>query len=232
MNMYKQITLTLLFLWALMSLKAQEASNEYFEGEVHFRVTTKALDKRIPQEILDRETGTEMIGKVNRDKYLMYQNTGGKLGAVKTILLLEEGIGYVEYANSDTINQFSIEVPPGELLKAQVNEEDHKVILGDTCRSMTFKYTPTNSYGVIEYVEATYYFNPRFKLDKEKYAKHKMSFWNKFVEMGNGGVSVRNEIINYPIYSTTYEATKIIEKAIPEEEFLPNHSKFIKVENK
>jgi len=62
------------------------------------------------------------------------------------------------------------------------------------------------------------------------YSKHEMSFWNKFVELGNGGISVRNEIVTYPLYSMTFEAVKILEKEISDKEFEIDKSKIIIIE--
>ena len=52
--------------------------------------------------------------------------------------------------------------------------------------------------------------------------------WNQFVELGEGAISVRNEILTYPLYRTTYEVMEIIEKDISEEEFELDKSKVIK----
>lgn len=225
--MTKLISIIPFLLAFSISTTAQNTDRKYFEGEVYFNVSCKSLDSRFPQEFLERETGNLMVGKVKRNKYLMYQNTSGELGKTKMIFLLEEGIGYIEYEKSDTIIQFSLEENADLLLSIRLNEEDKKAILGDTCKSITIKYIPKLNYDVIEYVEARYYFNPNFPLDRKMYAKHEMGFWNKFVELGEGGISVRNEILTYPLFNTVYEVTAIVEKEISDDEFEVSKAKVI-----
>ena len=50
-----------------------------------------------------QELGNKMIGYVKEDKYVMIDSTRGKLGATKTIVLLDVGIAYQESEKSDTI---------------------------------------------------------------------------------------------------------------------------------
>lgn len=228
--MTKNISLIPFLIAFSLSLIAQNTDEKYFEGEVHFTVSCESLDSRFPQEFLEKETGNLMVGKVKRNKYLMHQNTSGELGKTKMIFLLEEGIGYIEYEKSDTVIQFSLEENADLLLSIRLNEADKKAILGDTCKSITIKYIPQLTYGVIEYVEAKYYFNPNFQLDRKMYAKHKMNFWNQFVELGTGGISVRNEILTYPLFHTVYEVMEIIEKEISDDEFEVSTTKVIQEE--
>jgi len=222
--MYKILLFT--FFIGSIQLTAQENKNSYFEGEVHFRVSCRSLDSRIPQEYLENEIGDSFIGKVKENKYLMIQNTNGIHGNYKAIMLLDEGIGYEIYEKSDMIYRFSLLENPDELIEVALNEDDSKVILEDTCKSVTIKYKPSGTSDVIEYVEAKYYFNSNYKLSKEKYKNHNYSFWNKFVDK-SGSISVRNEILTYPLYETVYQAVEIIEKEIAEEEFEIDVNKII-----
>ena len=89
--MYKKIPALILCILLLSAAKSQQTDNNYFEGEIHFNISSVSFDERIPQEVLEMENGNTMVGKVKRDKYLMYQNTGGELGKTKMIFLLKEG---------------------------------------------------------------------------------------------------------------------------------------------
>ncbi len=157
-------------------MTAQETEDAYFEGEVHFKVSCKSLDSRIPQEYLENEVGDSFIGKVKENKYLMIQNSNGELGNYKMIVLLDEGIGYEIYEKSDTIYKFSLLDNPDELLEVTMDEDFTRVILEDSCKSVTIKYKPSVTSGVIEYVEAKYFFNTKYKLNKEKYKNHNYTF--------------------------------------------------------
>jgi hypothetical protein len=207
---------------------AQSETNTYFEGEIEFKVEVKSLNSQISQDLLENETGNSMIGKIKRNKYMMQQNTNGELGNTKIIFLLDEGIGYLEYEKGDTIYKYSIEENQDSLIDFHVNLDDKKMILGESCPSVNIKYFPKDNYGIIKYIDAKYYFNDKYKLDEEIYSNHEMNFWNKFVNASNGAISVRNEILTYPLYKTIYEVVKITEKDIPETEFEINKSKVIK----
>lgn len=216
----KNLLLLLLALFFVNYLcQAQNTQQDFFEGEVEFKIEVKALDGRISQSLLEKDVGTSMIGKVKRDKYLMYQNTKGEFGGTKMIFLLSEGVGFLEYEKSDTIYKFSIEENQDSLIDIIVDYENKKTVLEESCSSVNFKYVPKETYGMIEYVDAKYFFNENYKLDKDQYSNHKLNFWNKFVSASNGAISVRNEILTYPLFLTIYEAVKITKKDIPETEF-------------
>ena len=76
--------------------------------------------------------------------------------------------------------------------------------------------------------EGKYYYNPKYKLNKQAYSNHKSGFWNLFVNE-SGSISVRNEVVHKPLYTSIMEAFQIIEKKIPEDLFeIDIENKFVK----
>jgi len=224
-HFYKKILLVFLLSCNIKNIP----QNQYFEGEVHFKIEYESFNDNLAKELLVKELGSTLIGKVKEDKYLMYQNSSGDLGTTKIIYLLKENTGYVEYEKSDTIWQFNIDEEPGELLEVTKNTNDKKLILGDSCGSVTIRYIPKQSY--VEQISCTYYFNPKYKLNPKFYQNHKDSYWNLFVNESKS-ISVRNEVMNYPHYKSIYQAQKIIVKNIKETEFNLPKNKIIKQRNK
>lgn len=203
----------------LITLKISGQENMgYFEGEVHFKISVKSLDESIPTAIFEQEIGNKLIGKVKEKKYLMLQNSGGELGNMKMIYLLEQGIGYVEYENRDTIEQFRIDTSPGELLEVKKNKHPKKEILGELRESVTIRFKPNKYSEYVDEVSGTYYYHPDYKLNPEYYKNHKSEYWNLFVNESKS-ISIRNEIVHYPLLEALYEVEQILVKEIREEEF-------------
>lgn len=205
-----------------------QKSTKYFEGEVHFTISVKSLDENTPTAIFEQEIGNKMIGKVKEKKYLMLQNSGGELGHMKMIYLLEEGIGYIEYENRDTIEQFRIDTSPGELLEIKRNKQPKKEILGELRESVTIRYKPKMYSEYLDEVSGTYYFHSDYKLNPEYYKNHKSGYWNLFVNE-SGSISIRNEIVHYPLLEALYEVEQILVKEIDEEEFAIDKTRPIKI---
>lgn len=224
----KYITLFLLIEFLIAPKIIGQEDLEYFEGEVHFKISVKSLDENLPTAILEQELGNKLIGKVKEKKYLMLQNSSGELGNMKMIYLLEEGIGYIEYENRDTIEQFRIDTPPGELLEVKKNKEPKKEILGKLRESITIRYKPEKYSEYIDEISGTYYYHSDYKLNPAYYKNHKSEYWNLFVNESES-ISIRNEIVHYPLLEAIYEAEQIIVKEIGEEEFEIDKTRPIKI---
>ncbi|MEM9824305.1 MAG: hypothetical protein AAF985_24685, partial [Bacteroidota bacterium] len=125
----------------------------------------------------------------------------------------------------DTIYQYSLEESSGELLEFRRDKTPRKVILGDSCESVFIRYFPRLEPGITE-VQVRYYFHPKYRADPRFYKKHKISFWNLFIEE-TGAISLRNEVINYPRYKVLYKAEEIIEQPIEEKAFEINPNKTV-----
>ncbi|MEM9822811.1 MAG: hypothetical protein AAF985_17150, partial [Bacteroidota bacterium] len=86
-----------LFTWS------QEDTIAFFEGEVRYDIGYQSLLDDIPSSTLYRRYGDRLITKIKKDKYLMIQSAKDGSNWTKSIHLLEEGIGYMEYEEFDTI---------------------------------------------------------------------------------------------------------------------------------
>ena len=221
----KGIWIVTIFL--LVSSCARKASVEepvkYFEGEVKFHVSSKSLDKRIPDEVFQNFIGESMIGIVKEDYYKTISiNKQGD-----SILMYFDLTGlkiYYDDRSLDTIYWYPLDANPGELIDVVRNEKPKKKILGEERESITIKYISDDPY--IDEYEGTYYFHPDYQLNRTLYKNHKESFWNLFVNE-TGAISIRNEIKAAPLYSVIYEAYEIVERDILMNEFELDSNKVI-----
>lgn len=201
-------------------------SQEYFEGEVYYKIDYESFIKNLPKEALAKEMGDTLVGYIQENKYAMTFNTKGELGANKTIVLLAEGYSYMDFAKSDTIYKSKLDKEPGSLLKFRHNPEDKKSILGDLCESITINYeaTPGSFYKTRN---AKYYFNTKYTLNPNMYKNHKENFWHLFVGESKS-ITVRNEVEYLSLFKSTQQAYKIVKKKIPDDFFKIDKTKFIK----
>lgn len=198
-------------------------AQKYFEGKVTFNKTYEPIDTRLTAELLAEYYGNWMIGMVQENRYLMYAPLNSK-DTMKIYYFLESSDGYIENSNSDTIEHFRIDEELA-VLKNVKSVNSKKMVLGELCSAVSIEYKPNIDY--IEKVIGVYYFNPKYKLNKELYIHHKDNFWNLFVAK-SGSISVRNEITYFPIYKAIYQASNIEEQKIDDRLFILNPNKFIK----
>lgn len=203
-------------------------SQDYFEGEVHFKIDYTSLREDIPKELFSREFGDTLIGYVKERKYIMTTNNKGAIGRTKQIILMDENVLYFESEKLDTIYKYPLDKESSKLIRIHKNKGDNLTILGDECPSLTLDYEITDPNSIFSSKEGKYYYNPKYKLSKEAYSNHKVGFWNLFVNE-SGAISVRNEVIQKPLYKSVMEAFQIIEKKIPDELFeIDTKNKIIK----
>ncbi|GEQ86124.1 hypothetical protein ULMS_16320 [Patiriisocius marinistellae] len=112
------------------------------------------------------------------------------------------------------------------MIEFKRNPEDQIKILDELCESISIVYKPTGTESFFQIFKGKYYFNPKYKLNKNLYKKYTDGFWNLFVEESES-ISIKNETEFYPLFKTIQEATKIEEKKIPFSMFEPNLSKII-----
>ncbi|NQZ45414.1 MAG: hypothetical protein HRT65_13980 [Flavobacteriaceae bacterium] len=148
----------------------------------------------------------------------MAMNNKGSIGWTKQIILLDENVLYFECEKLDTIYKYPLDKEASKLIRIHKNEGDNLIILGDECPSLTLDYEMTDPNSIFSSNQGKYYYNPKYKLNKEAYANHRVGFWNLFVNE-SGSISVRNEVVQKPLFKSVMEAFQIIEKKIPDELF-------------
>lgn len=204
-------------------LNSQEL--EFFEGDIEFSITYESINPNISEEFLESILGDKMIGIVKHDKYKTIKPSSAGFSGRSIYYFLDENTGYIDYDDKDTIFKFKLDESPGYLIEMKEENKDKKEILGQKCPSILIDYVP-NDQSNFTRITGRYYYDSRFKLDPEKYKNHKESFWNLYVEK-SGSISVRNEITNYPIYKSIYQALKVIPKEVDDSEFELNPKKII-----
>ena len=212
--MKQNLLLTLPLLFIFLNAKSQE----YFEGEVHFKTTYESLLQNVPKELLIQEFGDTLIGYVQENRYIMKSNTSGDSGEQTLLMLMDENSIYFVQEKSDTIYRYPIDKGTEELLDVHKIKDETKVILGDVCPAVVLNTKNNDSESPFTVSLGRYYYNPKYKLNKEAYRNHKSGHWNAFVNE-SGAISVRNEVRHEPIYKSVMEAFKIIPKKIPDELF-------------
>lgn len=204
-------------------------SQDFFEGEMYFKVSYKSLDKNLASEkAMISELGDSITSYIKEDKFVLLRNSKGKYGKRKTIFFLEKGFSYVEYENLDTIFKYNIKKKPGILLKFKRNTEK-KYILNNNCESITIEYKPKQSKNqFFNKISGEYFFSSsKFKLNSKIYSNYKSNFWNLYVQE-SGAVSLKSIVKYFPFFESTQEAYAIIKRKLPESIFIVNKDKFIK----
>lgn len=223
--MKKTILSISFFLIFIYSLKAQE----FFEGELNYKIEYQSSNESIPNAILEREFGKTFTAFVKEDRYAMIYHAEGKQGWMKVIVRLDEGYTYTEFEKSDTIVKTKFGKESNELIEFKRNPDDKREILGNECESITLQYRPKGSDSFFQEMRGKYYFNPKYRLNPKLYSDHTEGFWNLYVQESES-ISIRNEIEYFPLFKTIQEVTSIVEKKVDETIFEPNKSKAIKLE--
>lgn len=206
--------LSLLFACLLTSCFAQD----YFEGEVHFKTTYQSLHPNLPEELLVQEFGDTLVGYVQEHRYIMQTNLKGSSGQATMLMLMDENLIYVIMEKSDTIFRYPMDRVEEELLTVHKIQDDTKVILGDECPSVMFNTKDTDPKSPFTLSIGKYYYNPKYKLNKQSYANHYSGHWNAIISE-TGAICVRNEVRREPLYTSVMEAFAIIPKEVPDELF-------------
>ncbi len=203
------------------------SAQDFFEGELNYKIEYEVLNKNISVSILEREMGDSFDAYVKEDKYIMTYNSKGELGWSKTIVLLDEGYTYVEYEKSDTIYKYPLDDNKSKLIQISRNVNDQKKVLDEMCESITLKYESTDSNSMFRVTDGKHYFNPKYKLNYKKYKNYTSGFWNLYVKESKA-ISIRNEHLYKGMFKSVSQATKITKKKIPEELFIINQDKIVK----
>jgi len=216
---------TLIITLFFFSLGAQE----FFEGELHYNIEYESINENIPIEFLEIEMGKSFTAYVKEDRYAMIYHSTGQQGWMKIIVRLDQGYSYTEFEKLDTITKVKFGKGTNELIKFNRNTTDKKKILGEDCESITLEYKSKEKGSPFQEIRGKYYFNPKYRLNPNRYSEYTDGFWNLFVKE-SASISIRNEITFYPLFKSIQEVTSITEKKIDKGMFEPNKNKEIKIE--
>ena len=212
----------LLFFSFITILSAQD----FFEGELKYKIDYESLNPNIPESYLERELGSSFSAYVKEDRYTMIYDAKGTQGWMKVIVRLDQGYTYTEYEKLDTIVKTKFGSEKNKLVHFKRNSANKKEILDELCESVSIHYEPQDPTSYFQSFQGTYYFNPKYKLNSKLYDNYTDGFWNLFVGESNA-ISIRNEISFSPLFKSIQEVTSIEPKQIPLEMFEPNTAKII-----
>lgn len=198
----------------LLLLVSNIYGQEYFEGEINYKIKYEPINPNIPTNYLETELGKTFTAFVKEDRYAMIYQATGQKGWLKVIVRLDQGYSYTEFERSDTIVKTKFGKQKEELIKFNRNSANKKEILGELCESVSITYKSTDPESFFQMFNGTYYFDPRYKLNKNLYENYTDGFWSLYVEESES-ISIRNETEFYPLFKAVQEATSITEKQIP-----------------
>ncbi|PIA79449.1 hypothetical protein BFR04_00960 [Gaetbulibacter sp. 4G1] len=210
----------------LLLIASNIYGQEYFEGQLNYKIEYQPLNANIPAEYLAKEFGDSFTAYVREDRYAMIYHAKGELGWMKVIVRLDEGYSYTEFEKADTISKTKFGLEKNKLIELKRNTNDSKEVLGEMCESITLNYEPSNPESFFQSFRGKYYFNPKYKLNANLYQNYTDGFWNLFVKESES-ISIRNETEFYPLFKAIQEASSIEIKTISLEMFEPNSSKII-----
>ncbi|MGX1929611.1 hypothetical protein [Flagellimonas sp. 2504JD4-2] len=202
-------------------------SQDYFEGEIQYKIEYEALNQNISTEYLEKEIGKSFTAHVKEDRYSMIYNADGTNGWMKIIVRLDKGYYYTEFEKQDTITKTKFAPEKRELFLFERNHAEKKEVLDELCESVTIVHHPGEEIPFAQEIRGTHYFSPKYRLNKEKYKDYGNGFWNRYVNE-SGAISIRNETEYVPFFKSISEAVSIEEKQIPDSLFEPNRDKPLK----
>lgn len=202
---------------------------DYFEGKIHYKVEYEKINQNIPDGFLETQMGDSFDAFVKEDKYLMIYNTKGELGTIKTLIRLDEGYSYLIAEKSDTIYKSPLDNEKDKLLKLVKITDNKKEILGEMCDFVVLEYETNNPDNFFKISRGKHYYNPKYKLNPEKYKNHISGFWNQYVDAAQA-ISIRNEHEYEGLFKSVSYATEIEQQSIPDDMFMIDNTKIIKLE--
>ena len=221
MKKTKVLVILISVLWANLCL-----SQKYFEGVIQYKISYESLNENIPVEFFRSELGSAITAYFKEDRFAMVHQGNGELGWMKTIVRLDQGYTYTEYAKSDTITKKQFGKDQEILLEFKPNKGDIKEVLNLPCESITLNIKMKDANEVFSEVHGTYYFHPKYKLNPKHYNNYSDEFWNLYVEESEA-VSLRHDIVAKPYFKAVQEAVEIKEEKVTDRIFEPNEEKVI-----
>lgn len=204
------------------------SSQDYFEGEIYFKVNYKSLDSIASENTMIFQLGDSITSYIKEDKFVLIRNSKGKLGKRKTIFFPEKGFSYVEYENLDTIFRYNLKKKSGMLLKFKRNTKK-KYVLNHDCESVIIEYKPNQSKKeIFSKISGEYFFSTdKFRLNPEVYSNYESNFWNLYVKE-SGAISLKSKVKYLPFFESTQKVYAIIKRGLSESIFIVDKNKFIK----
>ncbi len=218
----KKIICTIL----LFAFYTNTFAQDYFEGQIDFKVEYESLNINIPSSYLSYVLGDLFTAYVQEDRYIILYNSKADKGWSKTIISLDEGYSYVEFEKSDTIFKSKLNSNKNKLIMIKKNPNKQISVLGELCSSISLKYESIDSENPIKISNGVHYYNPKYRLNPEKYRIYTSGFWNLYVDKSEA-ISIRSEHIYEGFFKSVSEAKKIELKEIPDELFELNKEKII-----
>ncbi len=202
-------------------------SQSYFEGDLYYEISYHIDNDKLSKRDLIRGIGDSLSVYLKEDKFITVHNSKGKLGKRKTIFLLKEGFGYIDYEKSDTILKFDLSKKSGNLMKFIRNEDKKRVVMGNVCKSITIEYSFKNSKYFKKHFGNYFFSTSKYQLNPIYYKGFRNNFWNLYAEE-SGAISLRNEIEYFPFYKYTQQVYASIKRKLPDSMFIIDKNKYIK----
>lgn len=221
----------LVVIFFLLCTVSDAFSQEYYEGELYYKINyfDVSSEGKLSEQILIKEMGDSLSVYIKEDKFAMIHNTKGKLGAKRTVFLLNEGFGYVDFEKSDTILKINLNEESGKLLRFDKSRDDKRVVLGNLCESLTIEFESIDKKDLFRKHTGKYYYtSEKYRLNPKFYINYKSNFWNLYVQE-SGAISLRNEIEYFPLFRFVQEAYASVKRKLPDSIFEINEKKYIKL---
>ena len=209
-------------------LRQNQTNQVVFEGELLYNLEFESYSDENSIESLQSKFGVRMTQIMQKDAYLLNYKYPENKDELKVLFDLNKKIGITEIAQYDTLIQFDILLNKDKLISAKLND-GFETINGEKCNSITIKYTPNESYEGIEYIEATYFFSPKYVIDQKIFETQKFSFLDVYYKMSNGAIALSEEIIYYPKYKVKHILKSINEREVRDSELELNQEKPVRI---
>ncbi len=204
-------------------------SQEYFEGEIQYKINYESLDPNVSSNYYNKEYGDSITCYIKEDRIISIYNGGGKLGWCKIIVRLDEKYTYTEFEKIDTIIKSGFGTLNQKLIEIKKRPKDRKEILGELCKSINLKFESINYDSTLETYYNKCYYSPKYKLNPDLYIDYTDYFSNLYAKEAKA-ISLGLEGGVHPHFKFIQEAIYIKEKEIPLKMFEPNSSKVILLE--
>lgn len=206
----KILTTTLLLLFVQFSF-----SQDYFEGAVTYDYSYQSLYKFITTDYIAKTFPISEVKSFKGSKLAIETIFNDKSANTKTLYDLDNQVGYIIKASSDSIRQFKFDEIRGKLLR-NAKSSLTKEVLGKTCPAVELEYIVDQYRG--KKMTCVYHYDSELKLDPALYENFKYDYRNLYVAKA-GAIDVASSISIEKLYRVDGVATKIDRKEIPDSFF-------------
>lgn len=202
-----------LFIFCCFLIAISCSAQDYFEGEIKYKITYKSLAPDLDDSFWVQQAGDTITAHIQENQFVMLSNSSGELGWSKVTVFLDKGYGLTEFEHLDTIYKRNFSSFQQELISIERNQSDPKEILGELCESVSIEQKAIENGQTVYVSNATHYFNPKYKLNKELYKNYTVSFWDLYAQE-SGAISLYSDVNMFPYYDSIQEAFWIEQKSI------------------